>query len=82
VLFLTRYLIRRVVSGPFPPTPEFDADEQLRIKDTVLRDARERLLRDGDWRVAKQAVRRLDACRTVGSGGGPDLGDGARRPGR
>jgi hypothetical protein len=56
MLFLTRYLVRRVISGPFPPTPEFDADEQLMIKDAVLRDARERLLRDGDWRVAKQAI--------------------------
>ncbi|GIF38522.1 hypothetical protein [Actinoplanes xinjiangensis] len=56
MFFVARYLIRRIVGGPLPPTPEFDADEQLMIKDAVLRDARERLLRDGDWRVAKQAI--------------------------
>jgi hypothetical protein len=56
MFFVARYLVRRIIGGPLPPTPEFDADEQLMIKDAVLRDARERLLRDGDWRVAKQAI--------------------------
>ncbi|BEL08323.1 hypothetical protein Q0Z83_065140 [Actinoplanes sichuanensis] len=56
MFFLARYVIRRVIGGPLPPTPEFDADVDLMIKDSVLRDARAWLLRDGDWRVAKQAI--------------------------
>lgn len=56
MFFLARYVIRRVIGGPLPPTPEFDADVDLMIKDAVLREARARLLRDGDWRVAKQTI--------------------------
>jgi hypothetical protein len=56
MFFLARYLVRRIIGGPLPPTPEFGSDEQLMITDEVLREARARLLRDGDWRVAKQAI--------------------------
>ncbi|MFC4069169.1 hypothetical protein [Actinoplanes subglobosus] len=56
MFFVARYIFRSIVGGPMPPTPEFDADEDLMIKDAVLREARARLLRDGDWRGAKQAI--------------------------
>ncbi|SDT51533.1 hypothetical protein [Actinoplanes derwentensis] len=56
MFFYARLLIRSLFGGPLPPVPEFDADEDLLIKDPVLRDARRQLLRDGDWRVAKQAI--------------------------
>ncbi|GAA4952571.1 hypothetical protein [Actinoplanes utahensis] len=54
--FYVRWAIRRVFGGPLPATPDFEADEQLLIRDDVLRQARERLLRDRDWRVARDAI--------------------------
>lgn len=56
MLFYASFVIRSIFGGPMPPTPEFDSDEQLLIKDKVLRDARDRVIQDGDWRAARDAI--------------------------
>jgi hypothetical protein len=56
MFFLARVLIRRIFGGPLPALPEFEGDAGLFNPDQMSREAQERVLRDGDWRAARDAI--------------------------